>query len=73
MFYSIHFRRSKLCEHDPHRECTACFKEGIAEVLGSLDEWDVPKKNEEAAESFEVFHFPQACDDPALAIRPQEP
>ena len=52
MFYSIHFRRSKLCEHDPHRECTACFKEGIAEVLGSLDEWDVPKKNEEAAESF---------------------
>jgi hypothetical protein len=71
MFYSIHFQRSRSCEHNSDREYTVCFKEGIAEVLGSLEEWTVAEDEEEAAESFEVYHFPMAVDLPTGAIAPQ--
>jgi len=40
MYVEIVYHRGPSCEHDPNRECTACFNEGLIECLGSRQDAD---------------------------------
>ncbi len=63
MNYSIMFRRGSRCEHDPNRECTACFKGEMREVFSVLcgedfdEAWrrSVRRGADDVAEAFEYF------------------
>jgi len=61
---SMEFWRDSRCEHDPHRECTACFRATIVRFIGAAEEarvWaDLTKPNSsnpaEVADSLSYYY-----------------
>lgn len=46
----VTFVRDEACEHSPDRECTPCFKDGIADFMGSAEAMEEAWKNRSMAD-----------------------
>jgi hypothetical protein len=72
----VTFVRDESCEHSPDRECTPCFKDGIADFMASAEAMEEAWKNrsmadeasEDVVDSLTVYYGIETVTAPVITV-----